>query len=222
MMPKSLYILLVLTNLYLFTSAQPVPLPNAFSIVDTIQGDLDNDSIMELLVIYNTDRIDELDGVERELTIYKIVNKKWEAWITSKQAILGSKDGGMMGDPYGSMEIKNGVLSITHSGGSSWKWGVTDKYRYQNGSIYLIGFTSSYGKPCEYWEVVDFTISTGKLLVEKETEQCISDDVIKTKKIKESMFYKNLKITIDKRQEREIIIKTPKYNFEIYLANGPD
>lgn len=38
----------------------------------------------------------------------------------------------MMGDPFGEIEIKNGILLVSQNGGSSWKWGHTDKYRYQD------------------------------------------------------------------------------------------
>ncbi len=81
-----------------------------------------------------------------------------------------------MGDPFEDMEIKNGLLLISQSGGSSWKWGHTDKYRYQEGDFYLIGYTSIAGKPCEYWQSVDYNLSTGKMIVKKEYEACEGDD----------------------------------------------
>lgn len=56
----------------------------------------------------------------------------------------------MMEDPYGEITIEKGILSISQNGGSSWKWGFTDKYRFQNNKFELISYTSNYGKLCEY------------------------------------------------------------------------
>jgi len=108
------------------------------------------------------------------LIIYKLQGKEWTVWKKSDQALYGSRDGGMMGDPFGDIEIKNGILLISQNGGSSWKWGHTDKYRFQNGAFYLIGYAGTYGKPCEYWTEEDFNLSTGKLVVKKEYETCKS------------------------------------------------
>ena len=74
-----------------------------------------------------------------------------------------------MGDPFEGIEIKNGILIINHWGGSSWKWSLSDKYRFQNNQFQLIGHTSNCGKPCEYWMNCDFNISTGKVIIKKET-----------------------------------------------------
>lgn len=147
---------------------QDIPIPENYEIIETISGDLDKDGIKELVVAYNTKRKgDPYESVPRELIIYKIQERIWTVWKKSKQALYGSKEGGMMGDPFGEIEIKNGILLISHNGGSSWKWSHTDKYRYQDGEFYLIGYISYYGKLCEYWTSVDFNLSTGKLVVKK-------------------------------------------------------
>jgi hypothetical protein len=39
-----------------------------------------------------------------------------------KKCNSGSKDGGMMGDPYQSTKLKRN-FNHHHYGGSSWKWG---------------------------------------------------------------------------------------------------
>lgn len=198
--------------------AQTIPVPDGYSIKDTTSGDLDKDGIAELAVAYNTDK--DIDGsVIRELIIYKNKNGKWTSWKRSLQALGGSTDGGMMGDPYGDMAISNNILSISHEGGSSWKWNHTDKYRFQDGGFYLIGYTSSYGKVCEEYLDVDFNLSTGKLIVTKEIEKCDEKGDSKSTIQKETMIKKGLKIAIETRHEKDIIIKTPKLKQEIYLAS---
>ena len=200
--------------------AQKIPIPANYTIVDSVSGDLDKDNIPEIAVVYNTRTTDGYDNILRELIIYKVKDGKWVAWKNSLQALYGSDDGGMMGDPYGSIEIQNGVLSISQNGGSGWKWGHTDKYRYQDGNFYLIGYIDGYGRMCVEWTTVDFNLSTGKLVVEKEYQSCDdTDDEMKVLKTEnETMYKKGLKITLEKRSEKEIKIVTPKYKFDIYVA----
>jgi hypothetical protein len=124
----------------------------------------------------------------------------------------------MMGDPFGEIKIENGILLISQNGGSSWKWDHTDRYRYQEGEFYLIGYISNYGKPCEYWQEVDFNLSTGKMIVKKEYEDCEKSDQTIYKRENETLFKKGLKISITDRNVREIKIITPKYRHEIYIA----
>jgi len=199
--------------------AQAIPVPATYSILDTVTGDLDKDLVPELVVAYNAGPENDEEGVPRTLIIYKRANKAWQEWKRSTQALYGSQDGGMMGDPYGGMEITKGVLHIHHSGGSSWKWGFTDKFRFQNGDFYLIGYTSTDGKPCEYWMDIDFNLSTGNMVVTKEYEDCDSgDDPVIYKNENETLVQKGLKITLQNRHTREVKITTPQYKHEIYIA----
>lgn len=189
-------------------------IPKNYVVIDSISGDLDNDNIKELVVVFNT-KSTENENVPRELRIYKKRNKKWINWKNSEQALYGSREGGMVGDPYAGIEIKNGILLISHFGGSSWKWGHTDKYRFQNEDFYLIGYESNYGRPCDFWQNVDFNLSTGKIIFEKEYEDCEKEKIYKTEN--ETFYEKKLKITLEKRQAKEIEITSPKYNYKIHL-----
>ena len=221
-MKKAIYILTLLLTAVQLANGQGIPIPDNYSIIDSVSGDLDKDATKELVVAYNTILESEIDGVPRQLIIYKLKNNNWTEWIKSDEALYGSRDGGMMGDPYGAMEIKNGNLYISHNGGSSWKWGFTDKYHFQAGEFFLIGYTSIDGKPCQYWEEVDFNLSTGILIVKKEYEQCETENEEIYKRENEVLIEKELKITIQKRQEREIKITTPKYKHDIYIAIGKE
>lgn len=201
-------------------SAQDIPIPEGYTLFDTAMGDLDKDGIPELAVAYNTRKKtdDELEDIPRALIIYKQQQGQWQHWQQSQQALYSSRGGGMMGDPFEDMEIRRGLLIISQSGGSTWKWGHTDTYRYQDGVFYLIGYTSNAGKLCEYWENVDYNLSTGKMIVTKEYETCEGDDQKITKRENETLLHKNLKITLAKRSEQEIKIVTPKYKHEVYVA----
>ncbi|EJL74436.1 hypothetical protein [Chryseobacterium populi] len=189
--------------------------PAGSEIIETVDGDLDGDKIPEQVIIYNTQEEGELGNI-REIQILKKVNGKWTVLEKSRNAILESKGGGMMGDPYQSSAIEKGILSITQAGGSSWKWGYTDKYRFQNGHFELIGYSSSSGKPGEYWKDIDFNLSTGQIIYEKEVEN--TTDTLNGKTEKETSIKKGLKINLQSRnlkEPRKFIL--PKTKAEIYL-----
>ena len=85
---------------------------------------------------------------------------------------MESNGGGMMGDPYGETKIEKGILIISQNGGSSWKWDVTDKYRFQNGHFELIGTSSTSGRHGDYWKEIDFNLSTGQQLFKRGRKYC--------------------------------------------------
>ena len=214
--------------LMLFFSAtecisQSVPVPRDYSVIDSILGDLDKDGVDELVVAYNTKSDEEEidNGVPRELIIYKKVNHKWIVWQKSMQALLGSRDGGMMGDPFGEITIENGILKILQEGGSSWKWNTIDKYRYDGKEFKLIGCESHYGKLCEYFGSFDFNLVTGKIDVEKEFERCKNDgeNQVIYKRQNESFFKRGIVLTLQTRSAKDIVIVSPKYRHEIYIAS---
>lgn len=220
-MRKMIKFILIAIISYQTMSGQSIPIPKNYTIVDSVKGDLNKDGIDELVVAYNTEKESEdaFESVVRELIIYTKHKNEWAVWKRSKDALYGSRDGGMMGDPFEEIEIKNGLLLVSQNGGSSWKWGHTDKYRYQDGAFYLIGYSSNHGKICEYWTDVDFNLVTGKMIVEKEYESCENGGEQKIYKRENETFYKKgLKIIFEKRSEIDIKVVTPKYKHEIYIS----
>ncbi|MFY0673815.1 MAG: hypothetical protein JXQ87_10435 [Bacteroidia bacterium] len=214
----SLLITLIAFSLAKGSFGQTLAIPHGLYLVDSIVGDLNKDKVSELVVAYNVGKETKYEGVQRLLVIYKLKNDKWIEWKRSEQALYGSRDGGMMGDPFGKIEIINGILLISQSGGSSWKWGFTDKYRYQNDEFYLIGYTSKSGKICEYWKDIDYNLSTGKMIIKKEYELCEGENQEIYKRENETMYQKELKVIIQNRHKKEIKIVSPKYGHEIYIS----
>ncbi|GEN77635.1 hypothetical protein [Chryseobacterium hagamense] len=204
-------LLLILSGTFSF--GQKEFQPKGSAVIETVDGDLDGDQIPEKVIIYNTKDTTEYGNI-REIQILKKVNGKWTILEKSRNAILRSNDGGMMGDPYQSTEIQKGILMITQAGGSSWKWGYTDKYRFRNGRFELIGYSSGSGKPEEYWTDIDFNLSTGQLNFEKEVEN--TKEYGKSKK--ETLIKKGLKINLQNRnQEKRREILLPKTKEKVYL-----
>ncbi|ANF49580.1 hypothetical protein A0O34_03000 [Chryseobacterium glaciei] len=196
-----------------FCFAQKEFQPEDSEVIQSVDGDLDGDKSPEKVIVYNTKDTTDMGNI-RELQILKKINGKWTILEKSRNAILESRGGGMMGDPYQDMEIQKGILMITQAGGSSWKWGYTDKYRFQNGQFELIGYDSTYGKPEEYFSNVEFNLSTGQLNFEKEVEN--TAEYGKSKK--ETFIKKGLKINLQNRnqdKQREILL--PQTKEKVYL-----
>lgn len=212
----SIIVLFLFNGFFLF--GQEIQVPKNYVLIDTISGDLDNDNIKELVAVFDTKTPDEeFESVARELIIYKIEDGKWVEWKKSKQALYGSLDGGMMGDKYAGIEIKNGIVSISHFGGSSWKWGYTDKYSFQNNEFYLVAYESMSGRICDYWLNVDFNLLTGEMIIKKEYEDCETSEQEIYKTENETFYTDKLCITLEKRHEKEIKIISPKYEHKIYI-----
>ena len=212
-MTKPFTIILIFIS-YL-TFSQENYFQNEYEIIAEKLGDLNNDGIDEKVIVFKTPDSTDYGNI-REIQILKQLNGKWSLWKKSRNAILASKDGGMDGDPFGNIEIKNGILLINQNGGSSWKWDYTDKYRFQNNEFELIGYTIVFGKLCEYWANFDFNISTGKIVYSKEFEDCEKDqEVYKTEN--ENFYKKHIKLNLNNRNTEKIKIITPKYKHELYL-----
>jgi hypothetical protein len=206
-----LFLLLMVCGVFCFAQEQLQPAGS--TVIETVDGDLDGDKIPEKVIVYNTKDTTDMGNI-REIQILKKVNGKWTILEKSRNAVMESRAGGMMGDPYGETKIEKGILIISQNGGSSWKWDVTDKYRYQNGHFELIGTSSTSGRPGDYWKDIDFNLSTGQLNYSKEVENTAEYG----KSLKETYIKKGVKINLQNRnQEKQQKIVLPKTKEEVYF-----
>ena len=210
-------ITIVLSVICLASYAQN-EIPKGFEKIAEKTGDLDKDGIAEKVIVYNTPDSGD-GGIVRELQILKQSGNIWTVWQKSKAAILKSQEGGMMGEPFQEIEIEKGIMIITFAGGSSWKWSHADKYRFQENEFRLIGYSSSFGKPCEYWGDFDFNLLTGKIIYKKEYEKCEDErDQKKVEKTEaETFFKKGIHYNLSNRYLKDTRIITPKYKHDLYL-----
>lgn len=209
---KKIFFLLTITA-GTFCWAQKQFQPAGSNILETVDGDLDGDKIPEKVIVYTTKDEGEL-GKIREIQILKKVGGKWTLLEKSRNAVMESSAGGMMGDPYQSTEIQKGILTIIQAGGSSWKWDVTDKYRFQNGHFELIGTSLSAGRPGDYWKETDFNLSTGQMNYTKDVENTAEYG----KSLKETYTMKGVKINLQNRnQDKQRKIVLPKTKEEVYF-----
>ena len=185
------------------------------NILDEKFGDLDKDGIDEKVLVFQKQK-GEHDFLG-EIHIFKNQNNQWVTWKKSKNAIFIHNS---VGSPFQHVKISNGILTIAFSGGSSWFWFSEDKYRFQNNKFELIGHTSYYGKLCNYFEEVDYNISTGKVFYEKRFEKCVNGEQIYYKTERDTFFEKQNSISLKDRYIEEMKIISPKYQRDVYLVNN--
>lgn len=209
---RIIFILLLIT-IHKILPAQPAPFIKGYAILDSTSGDLDKDDIPELVIAFTPDDSNDSLHVtpKRLLYVYKKQNRKWLLWQQSTEALLGEEEGGMMGDPYSGIYIKNGVLYIEHFGGSNWKWRTTDKYKLFNNQFRLIGVFSYYGKQCEHWASFDFNLLSGKINYRKNCEHCKDQESDECINQKETFYYKGIRINFATRRHKAYSIVSPRH-----------
>lgn len=101
---------------------------------DMVKGDLNGDGVTDLAIMGGADPEDA--GVDDMREIYPLIRQADGSYQPlASIATLGPYSGGVYGDPYGGMLISDGRLVVKVYGGSSWRWGYTDIYEYENGEM---------------------------------------------------------------------------------------
>lgn len=151
-----------------------VAVPAGMKKLGEATGDLDKDGKPEAVAVFDTGKENDEHGIgtSRELHIFQLKDGKWALWDKYIGAVMSSETGGVMGDPFQSVEIQNGTIVLKHMGGSRFKWDYTHRFRRQDEDWKLIGTTYVTGTDCEYWETFDYNLSTGSIHYELETEDC--------------------------------------------------
>lgn len=132
-----------------------------------VLGDLDNDGVNDKVVVFQTNINTEF-GFKRELCIYKGINNSYKLWYKSNKIIGCDEAGGMIGDPFEKIYIKNKCVVICQNGGDYNKWYSRNILRWQNEKWQLIGLTLKRIFPLNYVEIIDYNLSTGMIIYEKQ------------------------------------------------------
>ena len=192
------YILVFIFFLLNFsTFSQNIKIPKGYKELKRVEGDLNKDGNKELVIAYDTG-VEGDFGTEREICVYKKSGDKWNLWHKVSGIILPSQHGGIMGDPFMDIYIKNGCIVVQNSGGSADKWDYVHTYRYQNNNWYLIGATINYYRYPSFFEEYDYNVSTGKINVS-------------IKKIKSEDYWNNL-------EEEEYEYLEENYTYKVQPA----
>lgn len=120
-------------------------IPATYEMLDSISGDLNRDSYKDLLIIFKNADEEDLsetsdEPIDRPLLIYLRDSLNNYHLITqNNKVVLCYSCGGVFGDPYNGMAVKNGYFTIEHYGGSAWRWTryITFKYSESDSTWYL-------------------------------------------------------------------------------------
>ena len=143
-MTRLLISIFVILSFGLNSQAQPQTLqsfiPADYSILDSASGDINKDSKKDILIILKSNQEENTGDTGRPLLVLLGSGKElYELAARSDSVVLCKACGGVFGDPYAGMTVKNNFFSIEHYGGSNWRWTriITFRYDLKTGKIYL-------------------------------------------------------------------------------------
>lgn len=111
-------------------------IPANYSVLDTTSGDLNLDEIKDYILVLKKNGEDTLSNVNGDpenrplLILLGEGNNKLKLAKKNENTVYCFDCGGMMGDPFVGITIKNGYFSVEHYGGSSWRWSRIITYKY--------------------------------------------------------------------------------------------
>ncbi len=139
-----------------------------WSIKDSAIGDLNEDGRPDMAVVLEyADTVTEIrnDSIENTgkprillVLLHDVNGQGYHVVVQNNTFILREGEGGMVGDPYGEISIKNGIFEIVFQYVRS---SLTYKFRMGAAGICLIGATDG-GVDANKFEVWDVNFSTGK------------------------------------------------------------
>lgn len=134
--------------------------PNNWSVIESANGDLNNDGVDDLALIFESDKIidetrtygDNHSDIIKEtqkpriLAIY-FKDKNTEIYKLSVQNndfILRSEEGGRLGDPLQQIDIKDQQLFLRFRGGSEWRWELGYTFKFERNDWFLTNAINLY------------------------------------------------------------------------------
>lgn len=107
--------------------------PKGQRIMDWEYGDLNRDAKTQDVLLVTHDAMAEAKDEEGRRTVHILTrgeNGQLEPRGSNAHAVLCAGCGGVMGDPYSGIAIKNGYFSLEHYGGSNWRWTQIITFKY--------------------------------------------------------------------------------------------
>ncbi|ATP56870.1 hypothetical protein CPT03_10460 [Pedobacter ginsengisoli] len=121
-------------------------IPAQWKVIDSVYGDLNNDKVEDLALIYEfyaavkenraygdntTELITEIQR-PRILAVYFKSGRSYKLVTQNNNFILRSEEGGSMGDPLRPLAITDNVLNLAFEGGANWRWKLNYSFKYQD------------------------------------------------------------------------------------------
>ncbi|KLT63804.1 hypothetical protein [Pedobacter sp. BMA] len=134
--------------------------PSNWTIIETANGDLNNDGVNDLAVIFestktidenrtygdnNSDIIKETQKPRILAIFFKVASSNSYRLATqNNDFILREKEGGKLGDPLTQMNIKEGQLYLRFKGGAEWRWEMGYTFKFENNDWFLTSAINLY------------------------------------------------------------------------------
>lgn len=152
-------------------------IPKGFEPLYAASGNLNLDSIPDVILVAKKPDEKETSNVvdnpaERPLLILIGEGKGYRLAARNDEVVLCVDCGGVFGDPFDGISIKNGVFSVEHYGGSSWRWTKIITFKYspkdKNWLLTRVGSDSFHAsEPEKVKTEVKTAKNFGKILFEK-------------------------------------------------------
>lgn len=110
-------------------------IPKGYTILDSVTGNLNLDDFQDMILVLkktNEENTDTMDD-EESRPLYILlgdINGSYTIAAKNNKTVYCSNCGGIFGDPYEGITIKNGYFSVEHYGGSNWRWTKIITYKY--------------------------------------------------------------------------------------------
>ncbi len=110
-------------------------IPKGYTVLDSAFGDLNKDAYTDLLLILRSDTENMNPDTTRPIVVLAgSAGGAFRLLARGDRAVLCANCGGVHGDPYEAITIKNGFFSIEHYGGSGWRWTRIITFKYDSKS----------------------------------------------------------------------------------------
>ena len=112
-------------------------IPRGYSLLDSASGDLDKDALRDVVMVLKLNEESHPDSfdVPRPLLLLKGAgNDTYRLIARNDHVVLCFRCGGVFGDPFEGITIRNGFFSVEHYGGSNWRWTRIITFKYDKPS----------------------------------------------------------------------------------------
>lgn len=153
-------------------------IPDDYVALNATTGNLNLDSFSDVILVVKKPNEKETSVVVDHPTKRPLLiligegNKKYKLAGRNDDVVFCVNCGGVFGDPFEGITIKNGFFSVEHYGGSSWRWSKVITFKYsapdKNWVLSRVGSDSFHvSDPNKVKSTVKTAKNFGKVLFEK-------------------------------------------------------
>lgn len=138
------YLCLLSQQVQRVPKAIAVHIPKGYQVLHTAFGNLNLDKVGDAIVVLKSPQEDTATDMEHPvrrplLILLGSKNGNYTLGFRNDKTVYCNSCGGVMGDPFNAVTIKNGYFTVEHYGGSSWRWThyITFKFNPADKRFYL-------------------------------------------------------------------------------------